>query len=420
MPTLTFTPILQKTGRQIGYLNAMNLLYLSYWGINDGLTHSTIFPHLKILNGFENITSITFCTVERDGKKVDYAGPKSDKIHFHPLYSKNIKPAILNKVLDFIDMPNALADICRQQNIDKILARCAPAGALAWKVFEKTQTPFVVESFEPHSDYMLESGVWSSTNPKYLFEKHWEKKQKETAAALITVSHNYKQQLLQEGVAPEKVFTIPCCVDMDRFNFSSEARTAMRTRLGIADNMKVAVYVGKFGDIYYKEEAFAIIKSAFDFFGDSFFMIILSPQNKQEILDALAKVGVPIARVFVDCVPHQEIPNYLSAADFAISFVKPANCRKFCSPIKDGEYWAVGLPIFMTEDIGDDSDIVKANEFSGYIFNPDFSDLHKGFAHMQKITASGSHAETIDKNRAIAAAYRNFSIASRIYKTIFG
>lgn len=398
----------------------MNLLYLSYWGINDGLTHSTIFPHLKILNNFENIASITFCTVEREGKKVDYTGPKSDKIHFHPLYSKNIKPAILNKILDFIDMPNTLADICRQQKIDKILARCAPAGALAWKVFEKTQIPFVVESFEPHSDYMLESGVWSSTNPKYLFERHWEKKQKETAAALITVAHNYKHQLLKEGVAPDKIFTIPCCVDMDHFNYSSFARTETRLRLGITDYMKTAIYVGKFGGIYYEEEAFSIIKAAFDFFGDSFFMIILSPQNKQEIFDALEKKGVPITRVFIDCVPHQEIPNFLSASDFAFSLAKPTKSKKYLSPIKNGEYWSVGLPIFMTEEIGDDSDIVKANEFSGYIFKPDFSDLNKGFEHIQKIFSSDSKDIIVKKNRAIAAEYRNFSIATHFYKAILG
>jgi hypothetical protein len=69
-----------------------------------------------------------------------------------------------------------------------------------------------VESFEPHADYMLESGVWQRWNPKYIFEKRWEQKVKECAESLITVSTNYSRQLVKEGVPEERIEMVPCCV----------------------------------------------------------------------------------------------------------------------------------------------------------------------------------------------------------------
>ncbi|GEM_PF-6753269 len=44
----------------------MNILFLSYWGINEGLTAATVFPHLEILAGFSNIDKVLLVTIERD------------------------------------------------------------------------------------------------------------------------------------------------------------------------------------------------------------------------------------------------------------------------------------------------------------------------------------------------------------------
>ena len=81
------------------------------------------------------------------------------------------------------------------KKIDFIIARGAAAGALAYKAFKKTKVPFYVESFEPHAAYMLESSVWSKNDPRYLFQKRWEGKQKKYATGLMPVSNNYKKQL---------------------------------------------------------------------------------------------------------------------------------------------------------------------------------------------------------------------------------
>ena len=80
----------------------MRLLYLCYWGIEEGLTHATVFPQLSLMAEMHEIETIIFCTIERRGKSVAYLGPVHDKIEFHPLYSKGLKLGVLNKILDFV------------------------------------------------------------------------------------------------------------------------------------------------------------------------------------------------------------------------------------------------------------------------------------------------------------------------------
>jgi glycosyltransferase involved in cell wall biosynthesis len=219
---------------------------------------------------------------------------------------------------------------------------------------------------------MLESGVWKSYDPRYLFQRYWEKKQKQLAKGLLPVAENYRQQLIKEGVTADRIVTVPCSVDMATFKYSEATRQLVRQRLGISSDAIVGIYVGKFGDIYYDAEAFDLFKAAADHFGPSFRLIILTPNILSEVRAKLTRVGFNEDEIFITKAPHVDVPGYLSAADFAFAPIKPAPCRLFCSPIKVGEYWAAGLPVLLTEGVGDDSAIIQ-QEGGGAIFNLDQS-----------------------------------------------
>ena len=45
--------------------------------------------------------------------------------------------------------------------------------------------------------------------------------------------------------------------------------------------------------------------------------------------------------------------------------VKPVPTKRYCTPVKDGEYWALGLPVIITEGISDDSGIIRENGIVG-------------------------------------------------------
>ncbi len=151
---------------------------------------------------------------------------------------------MLNKIYDFIDFPKKLTKICKHENIDKIIARGAPPGAIAMKVSRRTGIPFYVESFEPHADYMLESGTWKKYDPRYVFQKKWERRQFKKATALMPVAENYKNQLVEKNVDPAKIDVMPCCVPVEKFAFNDTARQKIRKELKCEDFV-TGIYTGK-------------------------------------------------------------------------------------------------------------------------------------------------------------------------------
>ncbi|MDO7874169.1 glycosyltransferase [Hymenobacter sp. ASUV-10] len=396
----------------------MRILFLSYWGLHDGLTTSTVFPHLRLLHQRPDVEAIRLITIERGADAQAELpfdpGFPAPKISFEPLRSRPSRNVLLNKIEDFTRFPQEVVRQVREFRPDFILARGAPAGALAYLVWQKTRLPFYVESFEPHADYMLESGVWRRYDPRYLFQRHWEKRQKQLAAGLMPVAENYRRQLISEGVPAGRIATVPCSVDAEAFAFDEAARSRVRRQLGFAPDSVVGIYVGKFGSIYYDEEAFAVFRAAADHFGPAFRLIILTPDPLPAVQRKLAAVGLT-GQAFVTKAAHTEVPSYLSAADFAFATIKPAPCRLFCSAIKIGEYWASGLPVLLPPGVGDDSDIAEA-EAGGAVF--DLSQPASLPASLLRLEAMLRQPGLRAQVQQLALRHRSLAQAQTAYETL--
>lgn len=398
----------------------MRILFLSYWGLRDGLTTSTVFPHLRLLQERLDVTAIRLVTIERDAEAqepiVFAPGFAADKITFEPLRSRPSRNVILNKIEDFTRFPSELVAQVNDFKPDFILARGAPAGALAYLVWQKTKLPFYVESFEPHADYMLESGVWQRYDPRYLFQRYWEKRQKQLARGLMPVAENYRQQLMREGVGAERLATVPCSVDASAFAFDTVARQQVRQHVKFTDPVAiVGIYVGKFGGIYYDQEAFAVFRAVADYFGSAFRLIILTPDPVAGVEKRLVAAGLSLVHVHVTKAPHHEVPAYLSAADFAFATIKPAACRLFCSAIKIGEYWANGLPVLLPPGIGDDSAIVQA-EGGGAVF--DFTKPATLPTALTQLEAIWRAPDSRARVRELALRHRDLDRARQAYTAL--
>lgn len=391
----------------------MNILYVGYWPAADTLTQAVILPRLQLLSEQQEVEKIVFCSIERGSMtNLNKDVPKTKWIAFQ---SKNKGNVLLTKFSDFTELPPFLIEIIQVEKIDLVIANSPLAGGACYLALRKIKIKLIVECFEPHAESMLESGVWRRWDLRYWILRYLETNLKKHAWRLITVSHHYTKKLASEGVSDCKIITMPNCLRIENFRFQQDKRNEMRNSLAISDNQIVGVYVGKFGGIYYDKEAYKLFASAFHFFGERFRLIILTGHTVSEVSNNLKKQNVDLTRVFISSVPHSQVANYLSASDFAFATIKPTPTRLYCCPVKNGEYWANGLPVLLEGGIGDDSDILK-KEGGGVILNHQMPNA--SFNELQHRMGEG-RSFLANKIHAIAEKHRSDKLMKEVYEKVF-
>lgn len=390
----------------------VKVLYVSYWSLSDPLTEATVFPNLAIIRS--HASELYLATIERKGSRMI---PLPDSVVHIPFSSVSWLPRFLKKTLDTILFSIRLIRVARSRNIDIVICRGSMAAIFAVVLHKLLGLPFLVESFEPHSEYMVEGKTWSKQSVEYNFQKWIENQTIKSASFLIPVSYSYADHLVKEGTAKQRVIVMPCCVDTNKFRFDANARKTVRKRLDVPDEAVVGIYVGKFGGLYLEEEAFGLFKETNDYFKGHFFLIVLSPQDCNEIKCNLDAVGFASTSFFVATVDSSSVPSYLSAADFSFSLAKSALSMRYLSPVKNGEYWASGLPILLSKSVEDDERIIREWE-AGAIFDAADGPISSSLGTIHKIITCGRQTLAA-KLSGLAVQYRSFKIIEERYDTIF-
>ena len=242
------------------------------------------------------------------------------------------------------------------KRIQVIHAFCTPAGSigLALKLF--TMRKLVVDSFEPHADSMVEIGHWKSSGLRNMLLSNAEKLQLKYADALIGVSKVSGQYFARRyGIIRPDMLYRPCSLDFNKFKVSDQKqKDEIRKTRGIPLHKTIGVYAGKFGGIYYAEEFFDFLQSLLLQVNQNFFFLILTTSDHNACRMMARNAGIPDSCIMIERSLHDEIGSWLTLADFGLCPVRSIDSKRYCSPIKLGEYWASGLPAVLSERVGDE------------------------------------------------------------------
>jgi glycosyltransferase involved in cell wall biosynthesis len=307
--------------------------------------------------------------------------------------------------------------VIKKERIKTIHAICTPAGGLAYIISKFTDVVFIVDSYEPHSESMVENGTWKQNSFAYKILSFFEKKQTQKALALIGTTAGMKQYAADRfGVTDPNFFVKPACVNLAKF-YPREKDNYLLKKLEL-ENKIVCIYAGKLGGIYFKKEVFDFIKTCYEYWSDNFRFLMLTNASREEIDAECKRAGIPLNIVISQFVFHNEIPAYLSLGDFGINPVKPVPTKRYCTSIKDGEYWAMGLPVIISPNISDDSCIIEKEKI-GVIMN--FAEPNQFIRALIQLDELLKNNSDLKKRiRQTGERYRSYIIAENIYKTIYG
>jgi glycosyltransferase involved in cell wall biosynthesis len=398
----------------------INILVLTYWDFSDALVQTYTLPYLDIIR--EQCPGSRIWLLTQDHRNHDE--------HINQIKEKKLKNHIRNISVAYVPfgfraavhmiwLLLKLAFLIKSKRINFIHTFGTPPGVLGYLLSVIFRLPLILDSYEPHAEAMVENGTWSGNSFAFRFLFLFEKLQSKRARTVISATYGMKEYALRKyGVSFNDNFYVkPACVDLDLFSLEKKKNPILIKELGL-ENKIVGVYAGKFGGIYLDREVFAFLREAVDFWGEQFRFLLLSNLSDQELNERLEEFEIPKSSVIKRFVHHAEIPDYMGLADFGITPVKPIPTKRYCTPIKDGEYWAMGLPVIITKDISDDSEIIE-NEGIGYVWK-DLTEKEVRQSVVSMNETLKSEPGTISKRiRMIAKKYRSFDNAGEIYKLVY-
>lgn len=391
-----------------------NILILTYWSYNDALIQTYTLPYVKLIAnnlGYDN--KLFLLTLEKQGSPEIHT---QGKINF---ISRIYRPPGIRAALEWIVTIYRLAKIIKKNNISVIHAWCTPAGMIGYILAVLTGKELIIDSFEPHAEAMVENGEWRKNSLIFKLLFRFEKLQAHRAKYLIAISSKMKAYAEDKyNYKGNNYFIKPACVNLELFSENSIKNENLLAKFGLKDKI-VCVYAGKFGGIYLDQEVFDFFKAAKEEWGEKFKVLLLTAESDDVIENLCHKSGFNPSAIVKLFVPHEQIPVYMGLGDFAITPVKPIPTKRCCSPIKNGEYWALGLPVVITKDISDDSDIISNSEIGSVLKSLDNVSYKMAISQIRKLLETEDRKMLYTKIRKIAEEHRNFKIAESIYSEIY-
>jgi len=400
-----------------------NILVLTYFSFTDALIQTYTLPYVRIIRKeIPKFSTLTLFTIEKKNLSIDREERAKIKKKLADEGIKwmyiNYEPFGVKAFLRWIVVVPHLLIYTWRNRIDFIHCWATAAGAIGFWISLFSGSHLVIDSYEPHAEAMVENGTWKRRGWAFRILFMLEKWQSKHAYAVIAATSSMKEYSFEKyKTSFDRFFVKPACVNLKMFSLQQKKDGSLIKQLELTNKI-VCVYAGKFGGIYQKQEVFEFLKVADDYWKPVFRVILLTSHTDREINEMCKVAGLDENIIIRKFVSHQEVPSYMGLADFGITPVKPTATKRHCTPIKDGEYWALGLPIVIPANISDDSYIIAQHNAGAILNSFSTEDYSSAVKKIDSLLQEPS-AELFLRIRSIAEKYRNFKLAEDVYHRLY-
>ncbi len=201
-----------------------------------------------------------------------------------------------------------------------------------------------------------------------------QKKMFKMANIVICVSEKLKEYVnrITDYEYESKLFVIPGAADKNQFKYDPDLRDTVRNNLGLTKKF-VLIYSGRLDTPWQmKEFMFNLVGELMKDFKNLFFLCLTPDVESGKIL--ALKYNLDYNRLILKYIDFQNIYQYYCAADLGLMLREDTPTNNVSSPTKLPEYLLCGLPVLISEKIGDYSNFVKNNN-CGYVVKNDINEI---------------------------------------------
>ena len=224
------------------------------------------------------------------------------------------------------------------------------SGLIGYLISRIKRIPFVIE----HGDIEWETMKNLKTHPGFRVRiVRWLEAFLTKKAEGVTVMNTNVKQYVLENYHPNGIIQlIPNGVDTEYF--SPDQPSKRNELMKKIKARKIMMYVGKLDNIEHIQDLIYVLKEL----GTKYGLVIVGGGKRKEELQGLAKkLKVDDLVFFTGMAPHEDIPQYLNAADILLAPFARTKGVEHASNLKVFEYMSMGKPIVAT-DVGDLAEVL--------------------------------------------------------------
>jgi glycosyltransferase involved in cell wall biosynthesis len=333
----------------------LDAIYISPWSLRDPLCQSQTLPYLQGLG--QTGWRVGLVTFEQERWRQTRAqaqrealGLEKHGVHWFPL-SYHKQPPVISTLMDVVAGGVYASVLARLTGARLVHGRSSMAGAAAMIGAGLARRLFFYDADGDLAQEYVDIGSWSQGSIAHRLTQAGQNACFRAADSVAVLTETRRKEVAH--LTNRRVEVLPCAVDTDLFKRSEERRRILRAQLGL-DGLTF-VYLGKPGGWYDINTAIRIVAAA-SRNQEGVRLLVITREAPDQFLSLAAEYGVEL---IIRSAERTEVPDLLSAADAGLSVLQRLPSKQHCSPVKNGEYLACGLPIIASPGSGDYDSLVE-------------------------------------------------------------
>jgi glycosyltransferase involved in cell wall biosynthesis len=233
--------------------------------------------------------------------------------------------------------------------------------------------------------------------------REWERRALAEADLNVFVSEAMRDFYLKEydfSILPHII--VPCCVADERFPNPNAPST-----LTLPSDRPVLAYAGSMAVWQCGQEMIRLFAQVQSQDPETFLLLLVPQADHQKVRDSISAYDIADASVFLAELPHDQVAPALQHAHAGLLLRRANPVNQVSSPTKFGEYLAAGIPVIMTERIGDFS-TMATGERVGLVVDSALLDRNE-LPAKEILRIIGFVRESMDQRRWVSARCRSFA-----------
>jgi glycosyltransferase involved in cell wall biosynthesis len=411
-------------------LQGRRVLYISYNGMLDPLGQSQVLPYLRELA--RRGVRFTLLSFERD---FAFAGAgiaktkelqtslAAENIEWHWLrYHKT--PSLPATVYDVIAGFRYGQQLISRNGIEMVHARAQIAATIALALKKRSGVRKIFDIRGLMAEEYFDAAHWRKESIPYRLTKTMERRALATADGVVTLTERIWPIIKEwDGLRGREIphEVVPCCTDLELFQFRQEDRDRRRTEMGVGDRF-VVVYSGSI-DGWYLTEKMADFFAEFRQRRTDAHLLWLTPNGHGRIEGLMQERQISPQSYTVRAAAPGDVASYLSASDAGLAFIKSCFSKLASSPTKTAEYLACGLPLIINAGIGDSDALVTKENIGALVHDFNSQEYERAAIAIEGFARDAEQT----RKRASEIAAKIFDVRSigveryaRLYERVLG